>query len=450
MDRCALCPAVHTCLPPDGPEDATQLLVGEAPGYDEERKKRVFIGKTGEEVNRHYLPLAGLRREHVLVTNAIRCLSTSNKGKLDPKSPKDLALLNCCAQHHLYPLIARMQPTVIVTLGGFAAKALDPTISLDLHHGFPYDTTYGPVFVMYHPASGMHEPKKMLHIRTDWMRLKAYLKGVLYVPTDEYPNPDYREVMDAREIQDLDPSDTLACDTEFDRHRHPYCLTYSTQVGSGRLILDGRRDLLSHFQRQLDHWTGDILFHHWPADAPITEALGLQFPPRRIKDTMAAVFHLGNLPQGLKALALRELGMEMQDFDDLTRPYSTQQVLQYLRRAYLEDWPKPPEQLIRMDDNSLKPYKPQGMNTKLKRFFGDYEKNPDKDVFGAWENWEAHHAEIETVCGEWPGLDIRHVPFDQVVQYACRDADATLRLWPVLRKMQRMVRKLSQERWRES
>lgn len=200
--------------------------------------------------------------------------------------------------------------------------------------------------------------------------------------------------------------------------------------------------------------------------------MGLDFPFKRIRDTMVKSFHLGNLPQGLKALAYRELGMEMQDFDDLVSPYSTEVVLQYYRAAYDLDWQKPEEQLVRDKDGHLKMYRPQSMRTKLKRFFTDYQKqqtetpiisiNEDgddefpnggssKSVFEMWtKNWRDHQAEIEAACGEWPGKCITHVPFDKTIHYACRDADATLRLWPVLKAMERQARKKPQENWRDA
>jgi hypothetical protein len=335
-------------------------------------------------------------------------------------------------------------------MGSFACKAICPEIDLEHQHGIPLENEHGLIFPMYHPALGIYEPKKMLMIRTDWIRLKQLLSGTLQLPYDPYPNPDYREVTDAREIRELDLTVPLAGDTESTRKREPFCLTFSTQSGSGRLIRANRRDLLRAFQARVEKWEGPILFHNWFYDWMVTEAMELQFPYHRIVDTMAEVYRLGNLPQGLKALAYRELGMVMQDFEDLVIPYSREHVLNYYKIAQCQDWPKPAEELVQDDKTGLwKLYKPQGMNTKLKRFFTDYSKNPEKDVFLTWENWEPHQAEIEEKCGEWPGLCISHVPFEKTLHYACRDADALIRFWPILKHMQSRVRKVSQERWRE-
>lgn len=450
MERCALCPNVNTCIPPTIPDvNIYTMFIGEAPGYDENRAGEAFVGKTGKEFKLHYLPLAGLKPEHCYITNAIKCMPTTSKGKLDPNKKAHLELLQSCCDAHLYREIAEIQPALLVPMGAFACRAIDTDINLDMHHGRPFLTRLGIwAFPMWHPAGGLHEPKKMLQIRNDWMRLKRYLKGTLDVMEDEHPIPDYRVMETANDIyDDITTTIPLAGDTETSRSLGPYCLTYSQAPGTGRLIRADRPDLLAVFQEALDQWESIIIFQNWLYDWPVTEEMGLKFPHARMRDTMIRSFHLGNLPQGLKALAYRELGMAMQDFEDLVKPYSTQQVIGYYRRAYDEDWPKPEGGLVRGDDMRWKVYKPQSMHTKLKVFFTNYMKNEDKDVFKAWENWEADHARVEAVMGKWPGLDIAHVPFDRVLHYACRDSDAVLRLWPVLERMRKLVRKMSQEYW---
>jgi hypothetical protein len=87
------------------------------------------------------------------------------------------------------------------------------------------------------------------------------------------------------------------------------------------------------------------------------------------------------------------------------------------------------------------------MNTKFKRFLTDYTKNENKDIFKAWKNWEDSHKMIEEKLGPWPGKCISYVPFEKVIYYACRDADATIRLWPILERMRRRVRRRNQEYW---
>jgi uracil-DNA glycosylase len=450
MSRCELCPNKYSCIPPSGPGDSNYVFVGEAPGKIEDQRKEVFVGPTGMEVDRHYLPLAGLYRGRIRMVNAISCLPDRPHHKLDINRQADIDLLLCCASHHLLPELDRTKPSLIIPMGAFACYAIDPDINLELQHGIPLKTAWGTAFPMWHPAAGMHEPKKMLAIRNDFTRLGKYIKHKLRIPEDEYPNPHYcvatpeMVVSDCRRYAE---GRVMACDTEVTRTREPFCLTYSVQPGTGALIRAEDKDTLHTFQNALDHWTGLILGHNWDMfDHFVVRDMGLRFPP--VIDTMRRAFHLGNLPQGLKALCYRMLGMKMMDFDDLVTPYSTPVCLEYLRNAYNEDWPIPEHELVRDPDTGLwKLYKPQSMSTKLKRFFSDYQKNPAKNPFDAWGRWESSQAMIEAKLGPWPGLDIRHVPFDKALHYACRDADGLLRLWPILEGMVRDVRKKEQSDW---
>lgn len=451
MNRCPLCPGTNRCVGADGPDDADVFIIPEAPGKDENKRGIPFVGKTGDEVNKHYLPLSGLHRHQVRIDNCISCLPVSAGGKLDPNRRKDIELLESCTAHHIYPYLERARPKLLVPLGSFACRAIVPHINLELGHGILTETRWGiPAYPMYHPALGLHTPKSMLLLRNDWIRLKAVLRGTYVRPTDPYPEPDYAEVTDVREIRELDPCLPMGCDTEFHRRRGPYCLTYSQHLGTGRLIRADRTDLLRAFQDHLDRHVAAVCFHNWLADAPVTADMGLSFPRRHLVDTMACVFHLGNLPQGLKAIAYREMGMTMQDFEDLVTPYSTDLCLDYLMRASAVKWPKPEQDLIRGDDMQWTLYKPQSMNTKLKRFMTDYCKGGGTlNVFERWDNWEDQQEMIEAECGEWPGLDISHVPHEFVIPYACRDSDAALRLYYLIQHMRRRVRRVSQDKWTE-
>lgn len=456
MNRCPLCPGVNNCVESDGlMQKGGILLVGEAPGKDEDKKKIPFIGKTGTELNQNYLKLAGLHRGAVRITNSIRCLPTSAKGKLDPKRTADLDMLYSCAECHLYPEIEQMKPKVIVAMGTFACKALDPSIDLEMQHGIPCETSFGTVFPMYHPALGIHAPKSMLMLSNDWRRLGKLRLGQLHVPQDEYPETDYR-VADTNLVhEDLQgcTDQPIACDTENFRDGKPFCLTYSVRPGTGRLIMWNDYAALEVFQQYMDIWEAEILWHFWLHDYKVTRQMGLKFNKNRIVDTILPVYHLGNLPQGLKALARRELGVGMKDFDDVVTQASKDLVLDFYRDAWQLDWPKPEEQMVRDKDGELKLYKPQSFRTKLKRFWTDYSKAPDtKDVFEMWtKNWEDVQGMVEERIGrQWPGKCISYAPFDEVLWYACRDSDVLLRLWPTLKRRRSLVRKLPQYKWEEA
>jgi uracil-DNA glycosylase family 4 len=445
-------------VPPSGPDAPNcSLCLGEAPGIDENRKLIPFSGKAGREVNNQYFPIAGWSRPQIRVDNVMSCFPDRPKGKMDMKRQVDRDMMEACADHHLYPDLQRLTPKLIVPMGAFACHAIDPTIDLDLQHGIPTQTAWGTAFPMWHPAGGIHEPKKMLQIRTDWTRLRKFLIGRLFIPGDPYEGQElYKVVQDRQELrwilQGLYHS-PLAIDTETKRHGDPFCLTFSVEPGTGFLILAEDLDTLSTFQQELDQWQAPVLFHNWLFDGHVLAKMAIRVRQRLVRDTMVMAFHLGNVPQGLKALAYRELGMAMQDFDDLVTPFSTGLVMDYYRQMYACEWPKPEPELVRLDNGDFKLHKAHSLKTKLKIFFNAQAKNEDKDIFKAWTtNWTDSHQMVEDELGPWPGKCITHAWADDpeaVVQYACRDADATLRIWPVLKYMRRHVRERPQENWGE-
>jgi DNA polymerase len=449
MSRCSLCPEKHKCIPASGPRDADYMLIGEAPGFDENRNNEVFTGKTGQELDNHFLPLGSLRRPDVYITNAVKCLPDRTKGKLSMQEEKDKLLAETCAAHFLIDEIVQVNPKIIIAMGAFACHVIDDTIDLVLHHGIPRQTKYGLVMPMYHPAGGLHEPKKMLHIRTDWIRLRRLIHGTLKIYQDEYPDTDYREVEDVDEIYSLDPTVNMGRDTEFTPMGDAHCMTYSTAPGTGRLIMADRKDLLEAFNEVMQEWCGLILFHNWLADKPKDEQMGIFNPTHLIRDTMTRISLLGNLPKALKVYSYRELGMKMTDFEDVVTPYSVPRILRYFMAINEVKWDRPPEQLkFDIKKDKWKLYKPQSMNTKLSRFFTELAKNPNKEVLGMWDNWEDQHEEIQAKCGYYTALDIRDLPMVELIDYACRDADATLRAWPILVQMVKSMPGKAQENWR--
>lgn len=455
MTRCDICVGDRNCVPGDGPLDADIAGVGEAPGPDENRKGKPFCGKAGREVNQHYLPIAGIPRPKIYITNAIKCQPSWDNGKLDMKKDKNVELLQTCADAHLYnELMSMPNRRLTIAMGAFACRALDPEIDLEFNHGEPLNTAWGKVFPMYHPAGGIHEPKKMLTIRTDWTRLRKYLRGKLVMPIDMYAGKEDYGVINTpdelhEELNGCEEMD-LGCDTENKRDGEGYCLTFSTRPGRARLIKAWDPATLKVLQLYLNRWRGRILWHNWVHDEAIVSqpALGcLRFPRKRIVDTMVKIFHLGNQPQGLKVLSHRILGMKMQDFDDVVSPHSRELVVTYYRDMYAEEWNKPEPQLVRDKDGLLKIYQAHSMKTKLKTFFTYLGKNPNKDVFEAWDNWEDSHDMIEAKVGRWPGKCISHVPFEHVVYYANRDADALVRLWPRIKRAVYNVRRKPECDW---
>lgn len=148
--RCPECPLFQRLrfhVPADGPRNAKMVFVGEAPGENEAKKKKPFVGKAGE-VLMYLLKLAGLRREDVLLTNVLKCHPKDNK------LPNELDLAIECCSEILHKDAESAE--VIVGLGSVPLRAftgLDRITArrgsvYELEDGRPYVATLHPSFLM--------------------------------------------------------------------------------------------------------------------------------------------------------------------------------------------------------------------------------------------------------------------------------------------------------------
>lgn len=447
MQRCPTCPwhDTHYPVPSQGPLNASVMLLGEGPGVQESERMQPFVGKTGEELNKQYLPLSGLIRHQCMVVNTMACYPPG--GKLDPTNAKHRAMVAGCAQYHLQPLIARVRPKLIVAMGHWAIRHTVGELDLEMDHGIPRTQGGCTVMPFYHPSLGIHMPEMMTAIRQDWTRLRWLREGRLKLLQDEYPNPDYRVV-----TTDMDLGDSalpMAIDTETQSGGAAFCLTYSTQPGTGYMILADNAATLSNFGRAVSKWRGPVLIHNCLFDLPVLRSMGVHVPWARLRDTMITAYHLGNCPQGLKQLAYRYLGCRQQSFEDLVMPYATEAAVYYLEQAGRTKWPSPEPSLVLDAEGHFKLYKPQGINAKLKRLFTDLNKDPTLDIFERWRNWvgDGSATVVTTGMGPFPVPSVAQAPLAEVVGYACRDADLTLRLWPLLDRARRRVRHKPEVEW---
>lgn len=143
-------------VPGEGPARPLAFFVGEAPGPDEDRLGRPFIGRAGQ-ILRVALREAGWTEGEVWITNVVKCFPHDENGaKKRIRAPSEDEVAAC--HNHLANEIRGLRPRLIVALGRTAAARLlgHDDWSLDDLHG----TVAGlqdnvPVFVTFHP-SGLH------------------------------------------------------------------------------------------------------------------------------------------------------------------------------------------------------------------------------------------------------------------------------------------------------
>lgn len=152
-----------------GNQQADWLIIGEAPGADEDRQGEPFVGRAGQLLN-EMLKAIGLNREQVYIANILKCRPPNNR---DPK-PEEATSCNPYLQRQ----IELIQPKVILALGRIAAqRLLQSNTSLGrlrgkVHH---LEVTNSPVIVTYHPAYLLRSPAEKRKVWQDLQFARSYV-----------------------------------------------------------------------------------------------------------------------------------------------------------------------------------------------------------------------------------------------------------------------------------
>jgi DNA polymerase len=155
IQACTACELHQSCTQAVcgvGDEQADWLVIGEAPGADEDRQGEPFVGRAGQLLN-EMLRAAGRPRELVYIANILKCRPPNNR---DPKPGED----ECCMPF-LERQISLLQPKLILVVGRIAAQNLLPTdtpIGKMRGRVYSYGDSGIPVVVTYHPAYLLRSP----------------------------------------------------------------------------------------------------------------------------------------------------------------------------------------------------------------------------------------------------------------------------------------------------
>ena len=155
----------------DGNPYSPVVFVGEAPGEDEDRQGRPFVGRAGKYLNKKIEEVLGLRREEVYITNVCKCRPPGNR-KPTP------AEINACFPY-LKKEIDIIKPKVICCLGATAGEGiLGKKLSITKVRGknvpYPYDPSI-TVLLTYHPAYILRNPRADGEFTEDMERLKELI-----------------------------------------------------------------------------------------------------------------------------------------------------------------------------------------------------------------------------------------------------------------------------------
>ena len=152
-----------------GDESARWLVIGEAPGAEEDKQGEPFVGRAGLLLN-SMLAAIGLKREQVYIANVMKCRPPGNR---DPK-PEEAET----CRPFLERQIALIQPTLILAVGRIAAQNLLHTeVTIGRLRGAVHRLGKLPVVVTYHPAYLLRSPGEKRKAWTDLQLAVRVAKG---------------------------------------------------------------------------------------------------------------------------------------------------------------------------------------------------------------------------------------------------------------------------------
>jgi DNA polymerase len=172
VSRCTACPLhggrMRTVFGV-GQVGARCMVIGEAPGAEEDRQGEPFVGRAGRLLDA-MLSACGLGREAVYITNIVKCRPPGNR---DPR-PEEVA---ACADYLRHQL-ALVRPEVILAVGRVAAQNLlgsDSPIGRLRGRDHVHGETGVPVIVTYHPAYLLRRPVEKRKSWADLRRMRSLL-----------------------------------------------------------------------------------------------------------------------------------------------------------------------------------------------------------------------------------------------------------------------------------
>ena len=164
-----------------GDPEASLMLVGEAPGKNEDLEGEPFVGAAGQLLD-ELLSGIGVARQDVYIANVLKCRPPGNR---DPKEDE----IDSC-KGYLREQIRMIRPDVVVTLGNFATKLLVPTeMGITRMRGRRIDWWLGATLIpTFHPAAALRgRPQVREEMAEDFALVAKVLEETATPPESSDP-----------------------------------------------------------------------------------------------------------------------------------------------------------------------------------------------------------------------------------------------------------------------
>src|SRR5215470_425096 len=175
--RCGLHATRTQAVPGTGPVNAEIMIVGEAPGANEDLQGQPFVGAAGKLLDT-LLAQIGLSRQDVFITNVLKCRPPMNR---DPMPNEAEACLP-----YLRKQFALVRPKAVLILGRHALQRMLPDVGgISRVHGQIFMRSGVAFMPCYHPAAALHNGALLADLQRDFDRVREYLDRLLPDPDPE-------------------------------------------------------------------------------------------------------------------------------------------------------------------------------------------------------------------------------------------------------------------------
>lgn len=169
FEHCDLKKGARNLVFCDGNPDARVMIIGEAPGRDEDREGRPFVGRAGQLLDRMLAAIDLDRSSSVYITNVLPWRPPQNR---DPR-PDEIGMLKPFLERH----VQLAKPDVLVLMGNISCQAVLGKRGITRLRGNWDQALNLPVMPMFHPAYLLRQPQAKRHAWADLLELQAKLKA---------------------------------------------------------------------------------------------------------------------------------------------------------------------------------------------------------------------------------------------------------------------------------
>jgi len=173
--ECTLCPLSRgrgLAVPGEGSQSAEIVLVGEGPGFYEDRDGRPFVGPAGKLLDQ-LLRSINLNRQDVYITNMVKCRPPNNRDPL----PEEIE----ACRPYLDKQLSIINPKILVTLGKYSFSKFFPTEQISKARGKPRKHNGLIIYPTYHPAAALRNSNFRSAIERDFSQIPLLLNKNLAV-----------------------------------------------------------------------------------------------------------------------------------------------------------------------------------------------------------------------------------------------------------------------------